>query len=68
MATRERKLGRADGIRWAITYVHQRAEEMNDLSARAALNVVANDMGGALKAAADDAALEALSRKDGGES
>lgn len=37
--------GKRDGIRWAITYVHTYAKEMNDPSARAALNCVAFYMG-----------------------
>lgn len=37
--------GRRDGIRWAITYVHAYAKEMNDPGARAALNCVAFYMG-----------------------
>ncbi len=37
--------GRRDGIRWAITYVHNYAKGMNDPGARAALNCVAFYMG-----------------------
>jgi transposase len=41
----ERRLGRRDGIRWAITYLHKRAEEMNDSRAKLVLNSAAFDMG-----------------------
>lgn len=41
--------GRRDGIRWAITWLHQRAIEMNDWRAKAVLNSAAFGMGVDLK-------------------
>jgi hypothetical protein len=49
MATHERKLGRVDGIRFAITWLHQQAKEMNDPHARAILNKAAFDLGCVLR-------------------
>lgn len=37
--------GRAEAIKWAITFLHAKAEGMNNPSAKAALNVTATDMG-----------------------
>jgi hypothetical protein len=45
MATHERKLGRRDGIRYAITWLHKRAEGMNDPNARQVLNSAATNLG-----------------------
>ena len=36
--------GRRDGIRWAITWLHERAKEMNDPKATAILNTAAFNM------------------------
>lgn len=36
--------GRRDGIRWAITLLHERAREMNDPHARGVLNTAAFNM------------------------
>lgn len=41
--------GRRDGIRWAITWLHKRAVEMNDRRAKAILNSAAFSMGVDLK-------------------
>lgn len=48
MATTDRKLGRRDGIRFAITWLHARAKTMNDPTAVAVLNVAASDLGNQL--------------------
>jgi hypothetical protein len=45
MASHERKLGRRDGIRFAITWLHKRAEEMNDPHAKLVLNSAATNLG-----------------------
>lgn len=37
--------GRREALKWAITWLHARAETMNDPHARAILNVAATDMG-----------------------
>jgi len=37
--------GRRDGIRWAITWLHARAEEMNDPNAKTILNTAAFNIG-----------------------
>lgn len=41
----ERILGRVDGLREAVTMLHQAAQRMNDPGARDALNAVAHDVG-----------------------
>lgn len=41
--------GRRDGIRWAITFLHERAKEMRDPNAVAILNSAAFAMGNAAK-------------------
>lgn len=41
----DRHNGFRDGIRYAVTWLHQRANEMNDPWAKAVLNVTANDLG-----------------------
>lgn len=40
-----RVVGRREGVRWAITWLHKRALEMNDPHAQAILNVAADDIG-----------------------
>lgn len=42
--------GQRDGIRWAITWLHSRAREMNDPHAKGVLNSAAFNMGVAAKA------------------
>ena len=37
--------GRRNGVKWAVEFVHAYALEMNDPSARAALNTCADNMG-----------------------
>lgn len=37
--------GRRDGIRWAITWLHERAKQMNDPNAVSVLNTAAFNMG-----------------------
>ena len=37
--------GRREALKWAITFLHAKAEGMNDYSAKAALNVAATDIG-----------------------
>ena len=37
--------GRRNGVKWAVTWLHQRALEMNDQHARQILNLAATDMG-----------------------
>lgn len=41
----ERRLGKRDGLRYAITWLHRRAETMNDPRAKAVLNSAAFDLG-----------------------
>lgn len=47
--------GRRNGIKWAITWLHQRAEEMNDPHAKAILNTAAFNMSTAAKDKVPDA-------------
>src|SRR5580765_7311518 len=49
MASIERKMGRHDGIRLAITWLHGRAKEMNDPHARGVLNSAAFSLGVEMK-------------------
>jgi hypothetical protein len=44
-----RKLGKRDGIRYAITWLHRRAEEMNDQHAKAVLNSAAFYLGNEIR-------------------
>lgn len=37
--------GRREAIKWAITWLHKRSEEMNDPHAQATLNAAAFNMG-----------------------
>lgn len=37
--------GRRNGIKWAVAWLHRRAMEMNDPSAKAALDTAASHMG-----------------------
>jgi hypothetical protein len=37
--------GRREAIKWAITWLHARAEQMNDPHAKAILNVAGTEMG-----------------------
>ncbi len=37
--------GRREGVKWAVTWLHKRATEMNDLHAKAILNGAAFNMG-----------------------
>lgn len=46
---RERWLGKRDGLRWAITWLHRRADSMNDPQARAILNSAAFALGGEIR-------------------
>lgn len=39
------KRGHRDGIRWAITWLHERGKEMNDPHAKAVLDSAAFNMG-----------------------
>lgn len=41
----DRENGFRDGIRYAVTWLHDRAKEMNDPWAKAVLNVSAADLG-----------------------
>jgi hypothetical protein len=41
----DRKLGKRDGIRFAIAWLHKRAEEMNDHHAKLVLNSAAFSLG-----------------------
>jgi hypothetical protein len=41
--------GRRNGIKWAVAFVHAYAGQMNDPSARAALNTCASSMGAEAK-------------------
>lgn len=41
----EYERGCRDGVRWAITWLHERASKMNDPHARAVLNSAAFNMG-----------------------
>jgi len=41
----DRDNGFRDGIRYAVTWLHERAREMNDPWAKALLNVTADDLG-----------------------
>jgi hypothetical protein len=49
MTNRTYKHGTRDGIRWAIQWLHERANEMNDPSAKAILNSAAFNLGNAAK-------------------
>lgn len=42
---RDYKLGKRHGIRWAITWLHRRAREMNDPRARDVLNTAGFHLG-----------------------
>ena len=44
-----RKLGKRDGLRYAITWLHRRAESMNDPHAKAVLNSAAFDLGNEIR-------------------
>jgi hypothetical protein len=44
-----RKLGKRDGLRYAITWLHRRAEGMNDPKATAILNSAAFDLGNEIR-------------------
>lgn len=37
--------GRREALKWAVTWLHARADAMNDPHAKAILNVAATDMG-----------------------
>lgn len=37
--------GRRNGIKWAVTWLHERANEMNDPHAKAVLDAAAFEMG-----------------------
>lgn len=41
----DRRLGTRDGIRFAVGWLHKRAEEMNDPCARVVLNAAAFNLG-----------------------
>lgn len=41
--------GRRNAVKWAVTFLHERALLMNDPSARAALNLAADLMGNRAK-------------------
>lgn len=41
--------GRRNGVKWAVTWLYERAELMTDPSARAALNVAADLLGNKAK-------------------
>lgn len=41
----DRRLGKRDGLRYAITWLHRRANSMNDSKAKAILNSAAFDLG-----------------------
>lgn len=45
----DRRLGKRDGLRYAITWLHRRAETMNDIHARAVLNSAAFDLGNEIR-------------------
>lgn len=50
MSTSEdRKLGKRDGLRYTITWLHRRAEGMNDPHAKAILNSAAFDLGNEIR-------------------
>lgn len=55
MASYERKLGRRDGIRYAITWLHAQAKTMNDPHAQIVLNMAASDLGTVLRDSQDPA-------------
>jgi len=42
---RDYKLGTTHGVRWAITWLHERARQMNDPHAKAILNSAGFNMG-----------------------
>lgn len=37
--------GRRDGVKWAVAWLHGRADEMNDTNAKAVLNTAAFNLG-----------------------
>lgn len=45
----DRRLGKRDGLRYAITWLHRRAGQMNDPHARAVLNSAAFDLGNEIR-------------------
>lgn len=44
-----RRLGKRDGLRYAINWLHQRAEAMNDEKAKAILNSAAFNLGNEIR-------------------
>lgn len=51
--------GRREALKWAITYLHAKAEKMNSIEAMAVLNVTASDIGDATR----DGGLPKIKRK-----
>lgn len=45
----KRKLGKRDGLRWSITWLHRRAQSMNDPRAKAILNSAAFSLGNEIR-------------------
>jgi len=45
----DRQLGKRDGLRWAITWLHRRAAGMYDPHAKAVLNSAAFDLGNEIR-------------------
>lgn len=55
--------GRRNGVKWAVTWLHERAALMNDPSARAALNVAADLLGNKAKLCRDLPRIVRMKRK-----
>lgn len=45
----ERRQGKRDGLRWAISWLHRRADEMNDPHAKVILNCAAFNLGNEIR-------------------
>lgn len=48
-SSEERRLGKRDGIRWTITWLHRRADSMRDQHAKNILNSAAFDLGNEIR-------------------
>lgn len=60
------KDGRRNGIKWAITWLHERANEMNDPHAKTVLDCAAFNMGVEAKWTREYAAMVTARAKTGG--
>jgi len=58
MRSNEYHNGRREAIKWAVTWLHNRAREMNDPNAVAVLNTAAFNMGQAAKRAVEAGSMD----------